>query len=173
MFYKNDFSNLAQPATEEEFFQWGYSQHKYPIDNNLPPEVKTAWVNALREPERKQAKNRLQLVDSNGNKYQCCLGVLCELQGLKSSLMDSSYSVDDGPEDVMSVSEFEFGYGEFENGLPTESFMKSLGMAEKPATFVYSFKAFGTTFYQKTALSELNDDGFTFSQIADIIECFF
>src|SRR5215216_5561462 len=124
MFYKNDFSNVAQPETEEEFDQW-YSTYDWaPLDNNLPPEVKSAWVNALREPGRKQAKNRLQLVDSNGNKHQCCLGVLCELQGLESEPAANDYDDFSVWQFKFSRPDMEYGYT-VENGLPDELFLKS------------------------------------------------
>jgi hypothetical protein len=42
------------------------------------PEVKTKWVAALRSGEYKQGRGLLR----NGAGQYCCLGVLCEIQGV-------------------------------------------------------------------------------------------
>lgn len=52
---------------------------KYPKMN---PKVKRAWVKALRSGKFKQGTGQLRR-DDDGTVRHCCLGVLCEVRGVK------------------------------------------------------------------------------------------
>jgi hypothetical protein len=103
-------------------------------------EIKKEWVAALRSGEFKQGKRALK--DSEGN--YCCLGVLCELHRRKfgGEWNGARYLGDDKylPEEV---SDWAGVTDTYEEGNP---------------------EAGGNV------LSELNDNGTTFEEIADLIE---
>lgn len=40
------------------------------------------WVEALRSGEYQQGKGHLTVLDADGNKFYCCLGVACEVSGV-------------------------------------------------------------------------------------------
>lgn len=52
----------------------------------MNPDVKTAWVTALRSGDYTQCTGHLTKVDENGKKSHCCLGVLCDL-AIKSGVV--------------------------------------------------------------------------------------
>ena len=49
----------------------------------MDPEVKAKWVAALRSGEYEQGYEYLKTVEPNGDTKYCCLGVLCQIQGLE------------------------------------------------------------------------------------------
>lgn len=46
---------------------------------SMNPDVKAAWVAALKSPAFTQCKGQLQIVEEDGSKSFCCLGVLREI----------------------------------------------------------------------------------------------
>lgn len=60
----------------------------------MNPEVKKAWVGALRSGEYAQGVGRLKWLSRDGRRSYCCLGVLCEL-AIKDGL-DIHYKEEDG-----------------------------------------------------------------------------
>lgn len=115
----------------------------------MNPEVKTKWLAALRSGDYKQGRNVLGRVDADSGEEFCCLGVLCELaekEGVVKRKLQWDY----------------FVYGRSEHYLP-ESVQRWSGMdggrGDRPVAF--------------DSLSALNDRGYTFDQIADIIEAEF
>lgn len=83
------------------------------------------WIRALREPDRKQARAKLQRIDKNGDKTQCCLGVACEIYGLKTrpaTTGDISYA-----DKIKGVEVFEEN-GNAYTSLPPVSVRKALGI---------------------------------------------
>lgn len=111
-------------------------------------EFKAKWLKALRSREYKQAVGRLR-TDSG----YCCLGVACDISNLGMWLKG----------------EGEFIYITLSNNnglhLPPEV-QKAMGI-KNGIPFIDFQDTAGRVF-----LSDLNDDGFTFEQIADIIEYF-
>jgi len=109
--------------------------------------IKTKWVAALRSSEFKQGKNTLKM----GDEY-CCLGVLCELyrREVGGAEWELSQSCETGTVDTF------------------------LGKWDKPAepvrTWAEMLEANPEIPAFQTSLTELNDTGKTFSEIADIIE---
>jgi hypothetical protein len=104
-------------------------------------EIKTKWVAALRSGEYQQGQSQLR----NGDKF-CCLGVLCNIHSKETGTEWMGNYYDDHevylPEDVMMWSELNIND-------PILPFNKS------------SFDI---------SLSNLNDFGSTFLEIADLIE---
>lgn len=136
-------------------------------NNEMIPEAKENWINALREPDRKQLKNRLEKRNTvTGEKFQCCLGVLCDVQGLPSVVKNHYQNVQD----------IYYKFNNIDRGrdaLPNLLWMQGLGIQSSDASFNIKFTLFGERFYQNESLLELNDAGWTFNQIADIVEYFF
>lgn len=117
----------------------------------LRPSVKAKWLAALRSGHYKQTQHSLREEDSF-----CCLGVLCNLHAeahpaiAKTQTDPYTYMGQDyaPPEEVL---EWAFG----------KSFKKWDGD---------DLVSLPTPVDDKHTLAEMNDNGFTFSQIADVIE---
>lgn len=108
--------------------------------SKMNPEIKNRWTKALRSGKYKQGKGLLR--DSE-DRY-CCLGVLCDV--VKSDL-----------------------------GLEWESFMGCYSIenyeASLPDTIVKFTGVNSTGYYGKVRLVLMNDrDGYTFNEIAEVIE---
>lgn len=105
------------------------------------------WVEALRSGQYEQAQKQLRSID---NKF-CCLGVLCELVGIRAHLEIN--------QNRMSYYHYE-GNSDF---LPN-SVKTTVGMASLNGGVIILSEGIVTN------LADLNDDGKTFAEIADIIE---
>ncbi|MEU7863451.1 hypothetical protein [Nonomuraea sp. NPDC049141] len=114
-------------------------------------EVKTEWLAALRSGEYKQAKGKLYDLKTDG---YCCLGVLCDLaekRGLIKRVVDES----DGT----------VWFGPSFTVVEDETVRAWAGLADSnpslpdPDDDFFGYSAAG-----------LNDEGYTFAQIADLIE---
>lgn len=109
------------------------------------PEIKKQWTAALRSDEFRQGKNGLRRMDGQ----HCCLGVLCELH----RRANPSYSWQDG-----IAGEFDV-YDTYISALP-ESVMLWAGLREQNPKVPHP----------SGNLGQMNDNGFTFAEIADVIE---
>lgn len=114
--------------------------------NKMNEEVKPLWLNALRNGEFTQGKGVLR--DTN-DRY-CCLGVLCELYARHSG-EDVSWDSDPAPYSFL---------GEVQ--LLPEEVMDWAGI-EFPIGEVLIDGSYTTLAYE-------NDNGYTFAEIADLIE---
>jgi len=104
------------------------------------------WVNALRSKEYKQTKHSLRTTSDT----YCCLGVLCDL-----------YAKDSGNNLWQENSPYtNYTFDDHAGTLP-ECVVK---WAEINNTGTYSFQGI------ETSLTVKNDQGFTFEQIAKLIE---
>ena len=110
----------------------------------MNPQIKQKWVSALRSGKYQQTKNRLH------NEYGfCCLGVLCDLYG-KENNVEWEISEDSGK------------YMFQNKGASLPSSVRKWADLEYLDPYVN---------YKKTnTLVGLNDMGFTFNEIADLIE---
>jgi hypothetical protein len=125
------------------------------------PEVKELWLNALRSGEYAQGKGRLERINDEGVSEYCCLGVLCDLAA-KAGITQRF----DPPAETR-VAYYGFNYDNFPPimvwegwaGLPRDNPMVTVPDPNNPElSRVYS-------------LAELNDEqGYTFAQIADVVE---
>ncbi len=118
------------------------------------------WVAALRSGTYKQGSGMLTHKDCD-----CCLGVLCKLQGRPSA----PYASDDhtGIEDSVSYDGDNTCLGDAN---PLQPFLDDTGMlpSEVSVRMPDTEEERGFSIYY--TLTECNDNGLTFAQIADIIE---
>jgi hypothetical protein len=114
-------------------------------------DIKAKWLAKLRDPETKQGRGYLKLADGS----MCCLGVLCELA--------VEEGVDVKVEKPIADSAFtgRYSYDNAEGVLP-HSVRVWAGMFD--ANPVINGPAGINT------LAGLNDGGYTFAKIADVIE---
>lgn len=111
-------------------------------------EIKQKWLNALRSDEYQQTAERLH--DKNGF---CCLGVLCDLYGKEHSI------------------EWE----EIDPGQYTHKIFRNMyySFLYKTGTLPLQVREWAELFQDTLVvnrLAEMNDNGYTFEQIADVIE---
>lgn len=123
------------------------------------------WTAALRSGEYEQGRDFLR----DGNRF-CCLGVACDI------LSDNGEgewrpSYKDG-----SLSHFHINNQSDSGVLPSrvQEYLDMTAAGEFDLhEGMYHDSETDRWISHRTALTELNDDGFTFAQIADVIEYFF
>ncbi len=136
----------------------------------MAPAAKAAWCAALRSGEYKQEQTVLQVMDGYTGKPMgfCCLGVLLDINGMVGEpvWLDSRY----GPT-FTGVCNYAMPAGagrtKFSKGLPTNEWMSqhfSYQQEIKGVTFLY---AVGSLI---TMVSDMNDNGKSFAEIADWID---
>lgn len=112
-------------------------------------EYPKAWIEALRSGKYFQTRGRLRDSTIDGQFYFCCLGVRCDIED-STKWHNDTWSL-------------------CANVLP-QSIYDSDGFSEcRDRNVRLPIKSREGDIFR---LSGLNDEGFTFSQIADIIECF-
>jgi hypothetical protein len=140
----------------------------------MPVELKERWVTALRSDQYKQGTGSLEYHDRTGQAYNCCLGVLCRLEGVPGTFRP----VQEGDRDTDFIVEgiqnlglqpkwaseakvpgrvafrFAEGHGNSWTGMPDSAWLHERGVDDV---------ASGT-------LASMNDDGKPFEAIADFIE---
>jgi hypothetical protein len=139
------------------------------------------WTAELRSGEREQTSGYLTKIDKDGNRSFCCLGVaedmLCQ-RGLETSKIWTEEN-----EEIPA----QVAYGEQEStGVLTEEAAAFIGIetlysesnaASNPTVRLPQVEDYHDDQEQMlpeiVSLAELNDSGFTFSQIADVIDYFF
>lgn len=140
----------------------------------LKPEIKQQWVEALRSGEYKQGKGALRLIGKEQDSF-CCLGVLCDKSNVGEwRVRENSYKAyryyDNterygfgNPPTGVITSALEDNAEDFliSNLKDPEGFMKAVRRYE-PACEP-SFRVFG-------CLVTMNDNGVSFTEIADVIE---
>ena len=104
-------------------------------------EHRKQWVEALRSGKYQQATGQLRNPETDG---MCCLGVACDISGL-GRWNETDYS---------TLARNYYG----DLGAPGSEMLSWLGLSDGCGDFAGG------------ALTELNDNGKTFSEIADIIE---
>ena len=108
-------------------------------------------VKALRSGDYLQGKHRLATVDGYGEHRFCCLGVLCNIMQEETG--------------KLKVKRLQAGTYQFNNntGILPDAVMEWSGIKDANGTIKYKNGIEGS-------LTNLNDSGRTFKQIADIIE---
>lgn len=119
----------------------------------LRPEIKAAWLEALRSGDYQQTKSILR---GHDNTF-CCLGVLCDLAA-KDGMGEWDASID--PEAVVFI--------ESENHFENASFPAYTTL--RWALGVSPSVVLTNTINSYNGLAKLNDTGSTFNEIADRIE---
>lgn len=144
------------------------------MELKLKPEIKQLWLEGLRSGDFSQCPGKL----SDGTGY-CCLGVLSELAVREGVAMkeDEPYEVNlPYPSEGVRI-EHQVTYDGSLNYLPKsvaewafEPFDAYQVNYENPRVNEVRPETDVNYGGPTTTLSELNDDGFTFEQIADVIE---
>ena len=118
----------------------------------MNPEIKEKWVNALRnDPEYIQDSDNGVLKSDCG---YCCLGVLCDL-----------YVKEKGIEwDCVKNDQFEL---DGDNEFPSSSVVEWAGLTNCNPEVTTTDDEYGRCDH---TLSTLNDDGYSFKTLADLIE---
>ena len=112
--------------------------------------VKEKWVNALRSGRFKQTRGSLRYAEGF-----CCLGVLCELAAEEGVVLPA-----------VEVGGGVYGYLESQDGTPFTAFLPDA---------VANWAGINRTGYiqgddYEVHLTQINDGGSSFSEIADLIE---
>ena len=124
----------------------------------MDEQIKQRWLEALRSGEYQQTKGTLH--DTKGF---CCLGVLCDV--LKNDPLFRGEWVYNGGK----VAQFVEEGGESSMALPSEVFMQRMGI-DRNDPYTQEPRVFTDGDIGKHRLATLNDEGYTFAEIADIIE---
>lgn len=128
------------------------------------------WIKVLRSGDYEQyTGGSLHVFEDERHKY-CCLGVGCEVAQIPGTALESSCDDNDDPASHVTV----FVHGGDTDFQP-DSFDSWLGLPEGGRISLDgSIQARDTIFGDKgtITLDRLNDWGFTFDQIADLIEYF-
>lgn len=140
-------------------------------------DIKTKWVAALRSGEFKQGREVLR---TEKNDF-CCLGVLCELFAREhpsnTQWVLNGLEEDGGPLDFEVVHGPGFGTREVDQAYLPMAVMEWAGMSEcNPPVELDAQQIKRTTTAvlnedcKSVNLSDVNDKGFTFNEIADLID---
>ncbi len=117
------------------------------VDRKLPPEFKKKWLEELRSGKYSQATGVLR--DANG---YCCLGVACKAVGINdNALIGNKIIPDSNIFDAIPQILRRFYYDDIRHTSPISSYSVAF---EMPAGI----------------LATMNDEGKSFSEIADYIE---
>lgn len=130
--------------------------------DKMNPEIKEAWVAALRSGERKQTKGKLRSADGF-----CCLGVLCDLHAAATG----------GTWDVRVVPRIEYlglrveryEYGSTSSTLPPEV-ARWAGLSGDNPVIGETVDEEDGLLHDREAASYNDELGFNFNQIANLIE---
>lgn len=126
----------------------------------MNPAKKAQWITALRSGEYPQGTGALRFKPFDKDMTYCCLGVLSDINGCE---WDGDWA----------------RYGEggrVESAVLPRELAIELGIDKNPEPFLDGYDNLdtpdGALSLGLLSLATLNDDGFTFDQIADIIEYF-
>ena len=128
--------------------------------NQLTP---AKWIEALRSGEYTQTQKELRSIDNFQKKSYCCLGVACDLYDSKIWAPDAfpfsivNHKVENLPNEVQTHLHLRNPEGTFAITYEWLSELNS-DLAKKIPR------------HARLSLANLNDSGFTFEEIADIIE---
>lgn len=122
-------------------------------------EIKAQWVAALRSGEYGQGYGKLCLIDYNGSKSYCCLGVLTDL-AVKAGVLPEGRVVTEDPDDDRFLA---FGSNRDSYYTPVEV-CDWAGVTTQPLAGDHNLPTYNDGNYDKDI------EPHTFSQIADLIE---
>lgn len=130
--------------------------------SKMNPEAKALWIDALLNGKRQQGRGAL-----NRDGKFCCLGVLCDILVEQLGLDVKTGGADGCPDGDCTTCNSVRYYNNNSSYLP--------GVVAEFAGIDYQGKIPGPievkgVVYQHYTLAELNDDGWTFEQIAEVIK---
>ena len=125
----------------------------------MKEDIKKIWVDALRSGEYSQGDGRLY----NGEDY-CCLGVLCDIHSKMTGQGVWTHSKDEDGIDWVVYRDNIYGFDSGETLL--RSVVEWAGLLEDNP-YVGGYDCPNGSY---STLAELNDHGFTFEELSDIIQ---
>lgn len=138
--------------------------------------VVEAWIEELRSGRREQATGALCHIDENGKQSFCCLGVVTDMYAAQIGI-----SKEISTAHHLNFSDPQVRYGEHgENAVLPVEMIDFLGLPHNQRNPSFDLPLTSEQIEQAEVdgmpyiicLAELNDDGFTFEQIADVIQYF-
>lgn len=123
-------------------------------------EVKAKWLAALRSGEYKQTEGELKTETQEFCGF-CCLGVLSDIHSKETG--EGEWIV----HEEYDLLEYKDSQGFSENGVPPPGVLNWAGLCENNPTI---FETHANEDKIKSTVAELNDNGKTFKEIADLIE---
>ena len=120
------------------------------------------WIDALRSGEYSQGEGQLCAYDEDDNELFCCLGVLCEIAAKQGVAVNKTISENDGSPVVF--------YDDKKDFLP-DSVRVWAGLNHENPSISYDHEndELGLERIDRV-LSEINDEGASFLNIADLLE---
>lgn len=122
--------------------------------------VKEAWVNALRSGKYEQGSERLRGVDGF-----CCLGVLCDIYA-----QEHNTEWEFRGNEETNLQPMDYWYYEGESEFLPESVMDWAELKTNNPSLQVDVDDGEDSWNYNDDVSNLNDSGYTFSQIADLIQ---
>lgn len=140
----------------------------------MKPEIAEKWIKALRSKKYKQGQHVLKKKTPAGRIEHCCLGVLCELYNEQKAREQkqipvrkaAKYQLDGLPRSFKAGTTVYSFNGKNKTEALTElpyRVMQWAGMKTEDGSFCGHF-------VRQKSLAGLNDRGYTFNQIASLIE---
>lgn len=142
----------------------------------LTADLKARWVADLREHPELQGQKRLTTIQADGTEKDCCLGRLCKVAGVpRFEVLDIMQDGNaDTDWDMQPTGEKRVVYGDEQ--LHEDSLLPSgwfdLGSNNDGVDHDIRFPVETADFMNYINASTCNDAGFTFPQLADLIEYF-
>jgi hypothetical protein len=128
----------------------------------MDPEVKAAWVTALLDGNSIQGTQKLTTVGTDGKQRDCCLGVLCKLAILAGVIPEGTVSNKPTCEEKGCTTCGQYVMYDGEHAFPPIEVYEWAGLVNANPSFYAGDHGYVT-------LSELNDSGRTFAEIAAVI----
>jgi hypothetical protein len=122
--------------------------------------IKEAWVNALRSDKYEQGSERLRSVSG-----YCCLGVLCDIYA-----QEHNTEWEFRGNEETNLQPMDYWYYEGESEFLPESVMDWAELKTNNPSLQVDVDDGEDSWNYNDDVSNLNDSGYTFSQIADLIE---
>lgn len=130
----------------------------------MNPEIKTLWINALLSGEYRQGRKTLRH-ETDGAVRHCCLGVLCEIAEQAGVVYSEPLLI--GDDDTPRTQFVATGDPEDrQSGILPDAVQEWAGVANSNGSFWSSV-------YRQGSLTDLNDTGASFKEIAEYIERYF
>lgn len=137
----------------------------------INPRAKQLWLDALRSNTYTQGEGALHTIDDTGQERLCCLGVLCQVAMKEGVVLRRTARLDSGGRTIVE-------YNNLDGVLP-DPVLQWSGLDNRNPSFrpghdvAMGFIVRNPDFPTASvgvSLAECNDNGYTFTEVADIIE---
>jgi hypothetical protein len=127
----------------------------------MNPEVKQKWIHALRSGKYQQGSEKLRSVSG-----YCCLGVLCDLY---SQEHDVEWEFRGNSETNLQLQDY--WYFDDQSEFLPKVVMNWAGLkTNNPQVQIEVEDSFGDNWYCLDEIANVNDSGYTFTQLSNLIE---